>query len=305
MTGVLWYRGWRTLLILSLLSWHGQAAEIEAGMLERSLASDATLVAAHRGCWRLAPENSLAAMDACIAMGVHMLEIDVRRSADGQLVVLHDRTLDRTTASSGAVNELPAERVLGLRLREGSGGSDAPLTVEVLPSLAQVLNHLKGRTLINLDVKDPVLPEVIAAVTALDMNDQVLLKAVVDSPQSSSVPSAETLQGITFMPIIRPQNGEPAEQIARFAGTGVKAFEVIFEDEPQLRAACAAAQKMGARCWVNTMWDYLSPGHADDQAHLAPDAHWGHLQRLGVTMIQTDRPGALLDYLNGTAGNRE
>src|SRR5690625_4015224 len=124
MTGVLGYRGWRTVLILSLLSWLGQAAEIEAGMLERSLASDESLVAAHRGCWRLAPENSLAAMDACIAMGVHMLEIDVRRSADGRLVVIHDRTLDRTTASSGAVNELPAERVLGDRksVVEGKGG---------------------------------------------------------------------------------------------------------------------------------------------------------------------------------------
>src|SRR5690606_11310025 len=83
----------------------------------------------------------------------------------------------------------------------------------------------------------------------------------------------------------------------RYAGSGVKAFEVIYTNEAQLQAACTAAQKIGARCWVNTMWHSLSPGHVDDDAYLDPDAHWGLLRSLGVSIFQSDRPLSLLGYL--------
>ncbi|MGS2722942.1 hypothetical protein ACVBEJ_04295 [Porticoccus sp. GXU_MW_L64] len=58
------------------------------------------------------------------------------------------------------------------------------------------------------------------------------------------------------------------------------------------------ALEQGAHCWVNTMWDKLSPGHYDDLCVLNPDKHWGHLINLGVTMFQTDRPQALIEYLS-------
>src|SRR5690606_30766812 len=65
--------------------------------------ADDVMVVAHRACWKEAPENSVAAIQDCIEMGVDMVEIDVQATADGQLVLMHDDTVDRTTNGSGRV----------------------------------------------------------------------------------------------------------------------------------------------------------------------------------------------------------
>lgn len=67
------------------------------------------IVVAHRGDWRHAPENSLQAIKNCIDMGVDMVEIDIRKTKDGQLVLMHDGTVDRTTNGKGRVSDLTLE----------------------------------------------------------------------------------------------------------------------------------------------------------------------------------------------------
>lgn len=69
---------------------------------------------AHRGGGMLAPEATLAAFGAAARAGADVLEMDVRLSADGALVVIHDRTVDRTTDGSGAVGELRFEELRSL-----------------------------------------------------------------------------------------------------------------------------------------------------------------------------------------------
>ena len=69
---------------------------------------------AHRGGGMLAPEATLAAFEAAARAGADVLEMDVRLSADGALVVIHDRTVDRTTDGSGAVGELRFEELRSL-----------------------------------------------------------------------------------------------------------------------------------------------------------------------------------------------
>jgi glycerophosphoryl diester phosphodiesterase len=71
-------------------------------------AADRPLVFAHRGGALLAPENTMAALDNGLALGADGLEIDVQLSRDGIPVVIHDRTLDRTTDHRGPVNGLTA-----------------------------------------------------------------------------------------------------------------------------------------------------------------------------------------------------
>ena len=61
------------------------------------------LVVAHRGNWRSAPENSTAAIDSAIAMKVDIVEIDIQKTKDGQLILMHDNTLDRTTTGKGSI----------------------------------------------------------------------------------------------------------------------------------------------------------------------------------------------------------
>lgn len=89
------------------------------------------VVVAHRGCHAAAPdhgfndtapENSLAALQRCIAIGVDVMETDVRRAADGTLVMLHDATVDRTTDGTGKLSELTLADLQKLRLRTDEVG---------------------------------------------------------------------------------------------------------------------------------------------------------------------------------------
>lgn len=64
-------------------------------------AKQSVLVVSHRGDWRNAPENSLQAFQNCIDMGVDMVELDLKKTKDGELILMHDNTLNRTTNGTG------------------------------------------------------------------------------------------------------------------------------------------------------------------------------------------------------------
>jgi glycerophosphoryl diester phosphodiesterase len=93
-------------------------------------------LAAHRGGALLWPENSLRAFRESIALGVDLVEMDVHLSADGEVVVIHDPTLDRTTDATGPVGARTAAELGRVRLR----GPDGALTDERVPTLAEVLS---------------------------------------------------------------------------------------------------------------------------------------------------------------------
>ncbi|HKK27140.1 MAG TPA: glycerophosphodiester phosphodiesterase family protein [Gemmatimonadota bacterium] len=93
------------------------------------------LVVAHRGAGAEAPENTLEAFALAAELGADAFELDVRRSADGVLVVIHDATLDRTTGVAGPVGARGSAELAGLgvpRLEEVFGRwRDLPMTVDV------------------------------------------------------------------------------------------------------------------------------------------------------------------------------
>lgn len=95
----------------------------------------APLFAAHRGGTALWPENSLLAFRNALALGADFLELDVHLSRDGEVMVIHDATLDRTTDGSGPVREHTAAELRALHLKDGGG---AP-TAEPVPTLDEVV----------------------------------------------------------------------------------------------------------------------------------------------------------------------
>jgi glycerophosphoryl diester phosphodiesterase len=99
-------------------------------------AQTAPLIAAHRGGAALWPENSLAAVRGALALGVDALEFDVHLTADGEPVVIHDPTLERTTTLRGLVRETTREALRAARLRDAGGA----VTGELVPTLAEVLD---------------------------------------------------------------------------------------------------------------------------------------------------------------------
>jgi glycerophosphoryl diester phosphodiesterase len=85
---------------------------------------------AHRGAHGAGvPENSMAAFEAAVRLGVHYVETDVHATADGVLVAVHDRTLDRVTDRTGRISELPFDEVARARLSDGSA---IPLLTDLL-----------------------------------------------------------------------------------------------------------------------------------------------------------------------------
>ena len=95
----------------------------------------APLFAAHRGGAALWPENSLLAFGNALALGVDYLELDVHLSRDGEVMVIHDATLERTTTGSGPVRERTAAELGALRLKDRGGA----VTAEPVPTLDQVV----------------------------------------------------------------------------------------------------------------------------------------------------------------------
>ena len=95
-----------------------------------------TLVAAHRGGGALWPENSLLAFRSAIALRVDFLEFDLHQTADGEVIVLHDPTLERTTTGKGAVGDLKLADLTPVRLRTRAGAA----TAEAVPTLGALLD---------------------------------------------------------------------------------------------------------------------------------------------------------------------
>ena len=105
---------------------------------------------AHRGASGHAPENTLLAMRMAIDMGADMAELDVQQTADDHLVVLHDDKLDRTTNGRGFLwqKSLPE-----LQKYEAGGWFDLHYSGEPLPTLEQVINLVRGKMKLNIEVK--------------------------------------------------------------------------------------------------------------------------------------------------------
>jgi len=104
--------------------------------LAASAGAPGTRVAAHRGGAALWPENSLLAFRSALALGVDALELDLHLTADGEVVVLHDPTLERTSTGRGAVRDARLADLASVRLKTPEGAA----TAEPVPTLAQVLD---------------------------------------------------------------------------------------------------------------------------------------------------------------------
>ena len=96
----------------------------------------------HRGASLIAPENTFAAADAGLDKGAHMIELDVRESADGVLYVLHDQTLDRTTDGSGPIHHHSAAQIDAL---DAGRWFDPAFEGQRVPRLDAYLDHLRSR----------------------------------------------------------------------------------------------------------------------------------------------------------------
>lgn len=109
---------------------------------------------AHRGATGYAPENTISGFDMAVDMKADYIEIDVQRSQDGELVVIHDTTVDRTTDGTGKVGKLPFDY---LRSLDAGSWKGEQFTGEKIPTFEEVLDRYRGKVGILIELKAPEL----------------------------------------------------------------------------------------------------------------------------------------------------
>lgn len=298
------------LVIILLVVHQSFAQQATSKELEKLIAQfkkpskDYVLVAAHRGDWRNAPENSIRAVQNCIDMGVDIVEIDVRRTKDGHLIVMHDLYLDRTTTGKGKIENITLDSLKKIYLKSGCGVK----TRHRIPTLEELMLSVKGkRILINLDKSWDYIPETYQILKKTGTIKQGIFKGN-ESVAELRKRIGSLLDSITYMPMVWPANYniyEPSKTVNSqqlvqdyIKQYNPKAFEIILGKDNSVGTLVISTLKTNkTSVWINTLWPELCADHDDELAVDDPDANWGWVIGKGANIIQTDRPGMLLDYL--------
>jgi glycerophosphoryl diester phosphodiesterase len=117
-------------------------------------ACTARLITAHRIATPFAPENSLSALRAAILLGVDIVETDVRLTADGEVVFIHDGDVDRTFDGTGAVDALTLAAIEAMAVHVPPGLPVGDFSCEQVPTLERFFGLSAGRIVVDIDVKD-------------------------------------------------------------------------------------------------------------------------------------------------------
>ncbi|WP_235878934.1 glycerophosphodiester phosphodiesterase family protein [Saccharopolyspora karakumensis] len=255
------------------------------------------LAAAHRGAWRDHPENSLAAIDEAVRDGAEIVEIDVRKTADGHLVLMHDETVDRTTNGTGEVSDLTLAQIKQLRLKEHLGGEQAALTSHAVPTLDEAMLAIKGRAMVNLDKSWGIREDMYRVLRATGTVDHGLFKGSPTVQEAADFMAKDP--EILYMHIIKDEN---ADVVGTFPGRQPVAYEVVFDQltDPQVQPALLDRIQQDSRVWINTMWQELAATYTDEASRRDPALGWqAVVEEHDASMIQTDEIEGLHHWRNG------
>ncbi len=260
--------------------------------------SDQVLVICHRGDWRNYPENSIPAIEAVIEMGADVVELDVALTKDSVLILMHDRTLDRCSTGKGLIADKTYDEIKKLRLRSAHGAQNS-LNLPI-PTLREALEVCRDRIVVNIDKGYDYYDLVLALTEEMGVTDQILIKGgkpLADIKEKLS----KYKNNMMYMPIVSPQNANSRNMLAEYLADEKPqlAYEVCWNKlTPEVEQAMKEVIADGSKLWVNTLWNSLCGGLSDDIAYTtSADEVYGKIVDMGATMIQTDRPEFLLEYL--------
>jgi len=240
-------------------------------------------VIAHRGFSGRAPENTMAAFREAIAVGADMIELDVLLSRDGDVIVLHDETVDRTTPSAGRAADLGTTTLVSL---DAGTWFDPGFAGEPIPLLADALDLVRDRILLNIEIKteavrdDPdegIAAKVIDLVRSRSMADRVVVSSFDPRAITHLRSLAPELRTALLYSADAWQNRVPVEALLESGADGLNVSDRLVT--PDLVAATHATGRPLAVYTVN------------DPARLR------ELVTLGVDAVFTDRPDLFLEVL--------
>lgn len=256
------------------------------------------VVACHRGDWRNYPENSIPAIESIIRMGADIMELDLKLTKDSVLVLSHDWTIDRCTTGKGRVSDYTLDELKQFRLRRAHGVATDSLHI---CTLREALECCKDRICVNVDQGYEYYDMVLAITEELGVTDQILIKGK-HSVASVAEKMAAHEHNMMYMPIIDIQKEQGQKLFQEYLDTKTVplAYEVCWKKlTPEVSDCFKKVVESGSKLWVNTIWGSLC-GYLDDDKALDcgdPAEVYDQVIALGASMIQTDRPEQLLDYL--------
>lgn len=128
---------------------------------------------AHRGASAIAPENTLAAFQKAIEIGVDAVELDLHGTADGEIIAIHDATLDRTTNMSGHVRQHDLESI---KQADAGAWFKPEFKEEPVPTLAESLDCITKNTVAVLEIKDETITEaVVEKIREMKLQEHVVV----------------------------------------------------------------------------------------------------------------------------------
>lgn len=273
-----------------------RAASVVAEL--RNPKSKNVLVICHRGDWRNYPENSIPAIESVIKMGADIVELDIALTSDSVLVLQHDRTIDRCTTGRGKIIDMTYEEIQKYYLKNAHGARNS-LDLKV-PTLREALEVCKDRIVVNIDKGYDHYDLVLAIAEELGVTEQILIKGS-KSLADVREKMAGNKQNLLYMPIITPSNAKSLALFNEYVADAEPqlAYEVCWgKMTPEVEDCMKRVVADGSKLWVNSLWNSLCGGLSDDVAYeTSAEEVYGKLVDMGATMIQTDRPELLLDYL--------
>jgi glycerophosphoryl diester phosphodiesterase len=224
----------------------------------------------HRGAKGHAPENTFASFDLAVEMGVNAVETDVHLSKDGEVVLIHDHTVDRTTDGRGFVKDMTLRE---LKQLDAGSWYDVRFAGQRIPTLAELLEWARGRVGVAIEIKNgPIYyPCIAEKVIRLLKDHSMELQAIL----------------ISFDHLVLRE----AKMIAPEVATGILYVGRFVNESSAARAAAADA--------LHPNWAFVTPDLVEN-AHAAGLAvsPWCPndlttirlLSEMGVDSIGTDYP---------------
>lgn len=259
------------------------------------------LLVAHRGsCGGNIPFNSLQAFQAALLAGADMIELDVDKSADGELFVQHPGMEWVTLRMKDSIRNYPASMVEQFYL---SNWDLQPTQYPIL-KLKDALQFLQGKCMINIDKFWDHPKEISELIRKLGMEDQILIKCA-SKPENLDVVE-KYAPDIPFMAITRDGLEVHEEMMRR--NINYVGIEAIFSSEDSPVASKEFIDRVhadGKILWANSIvYSYravLTAGHNDDVSVTEdPEKGWGWLADKGFDLIQTDFIYQCRDFLEKT-----
>jgi glycerophosphoryl diester phosphodiesterase len=221
----------------------------------------------HRGARHEAPENTLAGIEHGLAAGVDGVEVDVRITSDGRIVVIHDATVDRTTNGSGPVAGMTFDELRTLDAGDG----------ERVPLLEEVVAALRGRGVLSVEIKERA--HALPVARRLHELDATGFVNIISFDHRPLAVAAEAAPGLRTGCLVVARPADPVGLVMA-AGADFLSIHLAYVDA-ELVATCHAAQVPVCA------WNCNEPGDLPRYAEI------------GVDWLGTDEPSRVVPATRG------